>query len=145
MIHEGSDPSSIGVSINYLLEGLDPKNPKTGADLITQDTNGVVDARDVAAIHADVLAVEEAGNERYLTVSRLWNWQDVYNGLNEPPAFENVHAGQPDVSKTTEEPAPMSSKLLNALDRRQAEVFRPLNLTVRDTVADAKANRAWAL
>ena len=74
----------------------------------------------------------------------MWNWQDLYDAVNESPAFENMPKGEAAAERTALAEKPRSQKLLKALGRTQDQVFRPLSATIRDTVTDVKANRRWA-
>lgn len=49
-----------------LVRGLD--TPKTNAEL-AQKVGSYIDVRDLSSAHVEVLAHEEAGNERYIIIS----------------------------------------------------------------------------
>ena len=68
MLHEGNDVPSINRSIKNILDALDPKNLRTGDDLINKE-GSYIDARDVASIITQLLLTEAAGNERFITIA----------------------------------------------------------------------------
>jgi hypothetical protein len=68
MIHEGNTPKSINGSIDWVIGNIYAKPPKSDAEL-AQKGGDYIDVRDVANITSNILATEEASNERYIVVA----------------------------------------------------------------------------
>ncbi|KAF8704530.1 NAD-P-binding protein, partial [Rhizoctonia solani] len=83
-------------SSNHLFEQLrsPPADEKLGdAALI------VIHAKDAAAIHSKAFFHEEAAGRRVLAITSQPSWQDIYNALNEEPAFPGFPKGRPGVGE----------------------------------------------
>ncbi|KAL5634396.1 hypothetical protein ACGC1H_002454 [Rhizoctonia solani] len=59
----------------------------------------IVHVKDVAAIHSECFLQERAGGHRVFAASAQPSWQDMYNALNEEPAFPGVPKGKPGVGQ----------------------------------------------
>ncbi|KAG9121049.1 methylglyoxal reductase (NADPH-dependent) gre2 [Ceratobasidium sp. 392] len=53
----------------------------------------IVHVRDMATIHSASFSVAEASGHRVFGIGSEPTWQDIYNALNEEPAFPNVPKG----------------------------------------------------
>lgn len=71
-----------------------------------------------------------------------FTWQDVYDALNEEPAYPKVPLGEPGATKGKQWPTGSSKKYVDLLGKPHEEVFRPLRVTVRDAM-DAALTRGW--
>lgn len=63
-----------------------------------------------------------------------YDWQSIYDALNEEPAIPGIHKGQPGATKgKTWDILYSTAKVEKALGKSHSELFRPLEETVRDT------------
>jgi len=114
----------------FFLGPLDPKNRKTGEELIKQE--GVYsDVRDIAAIHTDLLTKAAAGEQRFIACAGAFAWKDVYEALGVP--FEVPKDATPVTMFEAD-----SSKVSVVLERPPEEIFRPLRETLKDAVESAR-------
>ncbi|KAB5589491.1 hypothetical protein CTheo_7073 [Ceratobasidium theobromae] len=59
----------------------------------------VVHVKDVATIHSAIFSRSDAAGHRVITVESTPSWQDIYDILNEEPAFPGAPKGNPGVGK----------------------------------------------
>ncbi|KAF8676861.1 NAD-P-binding protein [Rhizoctonia solani] len=83
-------------SSNHLFEQLrsPPADEKLG-----DAAQIVIHAKDAAAIHSEAFFHEEAAGRRVLAITSQPSWQDIYNALNEEPAFPGFPKGRPGVGE----------------------------------------------
>ncbi|KAG8907132.1 methylglyoxal reductase (NADPH-dependent) gre2 [Tulasnella sp. 403] len=141
MIHEGTDASSINGSIKYMLSAVHPDHAKTGESLTSKDDH-YIDVRDAADIHVALLSAADAGNQRFIAAAGPYTWQDIYDALNDAPAYPNVPAGVPGATKDKQLQTASSEKLLKVLAKSHDELYRPFRMTVRETMESA-LSRNW--
>jgi hypothetical protein len=73
-----------------------------------------------------------------------FSWQDVYDALQEAPAFEGYPiGGNPGATLGKKwDNAASRVKIQRVFGKDETELFRPFSVTIRDTVSDIKA-RGW--
>lgn len=69
MIHEGTTPETINSSVAVLLNGVRPVERGSVVNL-SQQAGNLIDVRDCAALHVDLLAAEGAANQRFIASAR---------------------------------------------------------------------------
>lgn len=132
-------------------------------DMAKRQMGDVIDVRDAALVHADVLSIDAAANQRIiagaceLTSSNASSfsdtdaifglldpvhWQNVYDALNKAPAIPNMPVGEPGTAMSGRVGA-SPQKLLDLLGKSHSDYFKPFEVTARDTVKSA-IERGWA-
>ncbi|KAH7325288.1 D-lactaldehyde dehydrogenase [Rhizoctonia solani] len=79
---------------NIIFEGLKPDSAKYK---IFETYVTIIHAKDVAALHSESFLQPRAAGHRVFGAVAEPSWQDVYDALNEEPAFPGVPKGQPGV------------------------------------------------
>ncbi|KAI0313516.1 D-lactaldehyde dehydrogenase [Amylostereum chailletii] len=138
-IHEVSKASSLNASLADLYAAV-----VTGSmdkERLTTTGNGYVDVRDAACAHVLAGTAEKAGGERILVSAAGLFWQNALDAANAliPSPVPDLPKGYPDAIKGKKPPH-------NYVTRKSEELlglmYRPLEVTIRDTLVDFKA-RGW--
>ncbi|KAG8939389.1 methylglyoxal reductase (NADPH-dependent) gre2 [Tulasnella sp. 419] len=131
----------INGSNRYLLMSI--KAPRTEEQLVQREAS-YTDVRDVAQIYVELLIKEKAGNERFIACAGSYSWQDIYDVLNEEPAFPGVPVGKPRATKGKEYDCQIdASKLQALLGVTAKETYRPFAETIRDIATQALQDGVW--
>ncbi|KAI0654050.1 NAD-P-binding protein [Cubamyces menziesii] len=102
-----------------------------------------VDVRDVADIHIRALEMEEAAGERFMASPNLCTWQDWYDAAHDMDILPGLSKIHPPATSTEEKlPYPRLEYSSEKAKQRLGMVFRPLEVTLRDTVDDFR-KRGW--
>ncbi|KAG8928104.1 methylglyoxal reductase (NADPH-dependent) gre2 [Tulasnella sp. 419] len=102
------------------------------------------DIRDMAHVHVELLTREKAGNERYIACAGSFSLQDLYDALNEEPAFSGVPVGKPGATKGKVYSCRIDDSKLQALLGVPAkEIYRPFAETIRDFASQAVQDGVW--
>ena len=94
-IHPVTSRSQL-TSTNNVLESASQPHPESE---LANFAHFFVNVKDVAAIHTALFSRPDAGGHRVITVGGGASWQDIYDILNEEPAFPNVPKGNPGVGR----------------------------------------------
>ncbi|KDN41899.1 hypothetical protein RSAG8_07116, partial [Rhizoctonia solani AG-8 WAC10335] len=92
-MNENTTLDLLGAS-HLLFEGLRTARPESQLE---ETLLGFVHAKDVAALHSECFIQSRAAGHRVFAASADPSWQDIYNALNEEPAFPGIHEGKPGV------------------------------------------------
>ncbi|KAF8601876.1 NAD(P)-binding protein [Ceratobasidium sp. AG-I] len=79
-------------STNIVFEPL--RKPRPGSGL-AKTAYSIIHVRDMAALHTAAFTQPDAAGHRVIGVAADASWQDVYDSLNDEPAFPGVPKGNP--------------------------------------------------
>ncbi|CAE6366972.1 unnamed protein product [Rhizoctonia solani] len=94
-VNENTPLDQLGSS-HFLFEAL--RSPRTDAQL-TDAPLSLVYVKYVAAVHSEAFIQPSAAGHRVIVAGAEPSWQDMYNALNEQPAFLGVTKGNPGLEK----------------------------------------------
>lgn len=83
-IHEVDTPDNLNSSNLHFYKATVKNEFYAGLSPLAAPSHGWIDGRDVAELHVRALEVEEAGNERIVTVAGQFVWQDAGEYLHAP-------------------------------------------------------------
>ncbi|KAF8594883.1 NAD(P)-binding protein [Ceratobasidium sp. AG-I] len=81
-------------STNVVLSGIRASRPESE---LNEYAHRVVHVLDVAALHSISFSAQEASGHRLYAVGGVPTWQEIYDALNEEPAFPGVPKGKPGI------------------------------------------------